>query len=228
VRKRWIIAACVALPVVAFAAVYLLFFRGSNVAPLSLATPAATHSAEPATLVGDWTVSSGSTAGYRVREQLAFAPAASDAVGRTSAITGSATLVSQTGSVVITDAAFKVDVSKLTSDDPQRDNHLRTIGLETDTYPTATFKLTTPVVLPAAASTGATVQIQVTGDLTLHGVTKLETIATSMQQTASGLDFVGSLTFAWGDFNMTAPNVGGFVTVQSNPTMEFELVLTHA
>jgi hypothetical protein len=49
-----------------------------------------------------------------------------------------------------------------------------------------------------------------------------------MQQTSKGLDFVGSLTFGWGDFNMTAPNVGGFVTVQSNPTMEFELVLTQA
>jgi len=39
---------------------------------------------------------------------------------------------------------------------------------------------------------------------------------------------VGSLTFPWSEFNMTAPSVGGFVTVTGHATMEFDLHLQHA
>jgi len=50
----------------------------------------ATGSSGPAG--GRWSVASGSQVGYRVREQLAFLAAESDAVGRTSQVTGAATL----------------------------------------------------------------------------------------------------------------------------------------
>jgi hypothetical protein len=36
---------------------------------------------------------------------------------------------------------------------------------------------------------------------------------------------VGSITFPWGDFNMQAPNIAGFVTVDGTATMEFDLFL---
>lgn len=42
------------------------------------------------------------------------------------------------------------------------------------------------------------------------------------------VEVAGSLTFPFGDFGMQAPNVGGFVTVESNPTLEFKLVLARA
>ena len=47
-----------------------------------------------ADVAGTWTVTGGSQAGYRVREQLANLPAESDAVGRTSDVTGSITIES--------------------------------------------------------------------------------------------------------------------------------------
>ena len=34
---------------------------------------------------------------------------------------------------------------------------------------------------------------------------------------------VGSLTFPWSEFGMTAPSVGGFVNVTGKATMEFDL-----
>ena len=92
--------------------VYDNVFRGDDVAPLALPTataPTATGSGtsnvpvaasasdgagatDPATVdgavAGTWTVVEGSEAGYRVREQLANLPAESDAVGRTSSVSG--------------------------------------------------------------------------------------------------------------------------------------------
>src|SRR6188508_2184135 len=62
-------------------------------------TPDASASADPATsgapaasfdgdVAGTWTVAAGSQAGYRVTEQLASLPAASEAIGRTDQVTG--------------------------------------------------------------------------------------------------------------------------------------------
>jgi len=57
-------------------------------------------------LAGDWTVASGSLAGYRVREQLANLPAESDAVGRTDQVTGTITLAGSGNAVQLTAALF--------------------------------------------------------------------------------------------------------------------------
>ena len=49
-------------------------------------------------------------------------------------------------------ANVSVDVTKLTSDQSRRDQRIHSQGLESDRYPTATFKLTSPIALPAAAA----------------------------------------------------------------------------
>jgi hypothetical protein len=36
----------------------------------------------------------------------------------------------------------------------------------------------------------------------------------------------GSLSFPFSDYNIVAPNIGGFVTVQDNGTLEFLVNLT--
>ena len=65
------------------------------------------------------------------------------------------------------------------------------------------------------------------GALTIHGVTKTVTIPAEARLTGSDIEVVGAITFPWGEFNMQAPNVGGFVTVDSTATMEFDLFLKH-
>ena len=65
------------------------------------------------------------------------------------------------------------------SDDQKllRDNIIKSRGLETDAFPTATFELTQPVELPEGIDTaGASVPFSATGNLTLHGVTKAVTL----------------------------------------------------
>jgi polyisoprenoid-binding protein YceI len=231
-------------------AAYVLFLRGDEVAPLALpssgpassggADPTATSSGgagtslppasgaaiDPASIPGTWTIGADSVVGYRVREKLASLSAESDAVGRTSAITGSVTIVGSGSTLSVSKADFSVDMTTLASDKQMRDNRLRSQGIETDTFKTSTFTLTQPVTLPAGATTGSAVDVTLHGDLTLHGVTKTVDIPAKAQLSGNLIQAQGSLSFPFSDYNIVAPNIGGFVTVQDNGTLEFLVNLT--
>ena len=234
--RGWLIAIAAAGMVLAAAGValvYLVAFGTSSPPPLTLSTPSPSTSAAPPQLVtsqlaGAWSVASGSVAGYRVREQLAFLSAASDAVGRTSSITGSATVTGGAGALSVTAASFSVDVSSLTSDRSMRDDRIHSIGLQSDTYPTATFVLTAPIQLPSTAAGGAAFRVDAVGRLTIHGTTRTETIPLDARLTGTRIEAAGSITFGWGDFGMEAPSIGGFVSVTDQATMEFDLHLQRA
>src|SRR6266446_149401 len=104
-----------------FCLIYFVFLPTSSPKPFTLTTStvsAATTSSTTGSssgLAGRWLLVAGSQAGYRVREQLAFLPAQSDAVGRTSSITGEATLARSGDGVNITSASFDVAVNTLKS-----------------------------------------------------------------------------------------------------------------
>jgi polyisoprenoid-binding protein YceI len=247
-----LILAVIALLVVGGAAAAYLFLRGDNVAPLALPStaprasasigaaaaspgasgtsatlpPASSGPVDVAGIPGTWTIGADSVVGYRVRERLASLSADSDAVGRTSAITGTVTIGGSGDALTVEAADFSVDMTTITSDQDRRDNRLRSDGIQTDTFPTSTFKLTTPVALPAGASTGAQVDVILHGDLTLHGVTKTVDIPAKAQVNGDLIQVLGSYAFPFSDFGINAPNVGGFVTVDDNGTLEFLVNLT--
>jgi polyisoprenoid-binding protein YceI len=226
----------VVLAVVVFALVYFVLFPTSSPKRFSLSTTSGSTTGSTNTapissatkLAGRWTIASGSQAGYRVREKLAFLPAQSDAVGRTSAITGTATFTESNGAVTVASASFNVAVNTLKSDKAMRDEKIRTIGLESDRYPTATFVLSSPLKLPASARDGHVAHVSATGVFDIHGTSKHETIPLEMTLSASTIDAVGSLTFPWDEFGMTAPSIGGFVNVTEKATMEVDLSLRRA
>jgi len=219
----------VVVAVVGFLLVYFVLFPTSSPKPLSLSASAgATPVASGTSFAGRWTIATGSVAGYRVREKLGFLPAESDAVGRTSAITGTATFAQSGQLVTATAASFTVDVLKLKSNEAMRDAHIRTIGIQSATYPTATFALSSPMTLPASALSGGVVHTTVTGVFKIHGTSRHETVPLEMRLSNSEIQAVGSLTFPWSAFNMTAPSVGGFVSVTNRATMEFDLRLRRA
>lgn len=229
------------------AAAWALFLRGDHVAPLSLpstapgassgsagasAGPGAAGSAraslpaasapavDAASLPGTWSIAADSVVGYRVRERLASLSADSDAVGRTSSITGTATITASGSSLSVSAASFSVDMTTLESDRQMRDNRLRNDGIQTDQFPTSTFVLTAPVSIPAEALTGQ-VDVTLKGDLTLHGVTKSVEIPAKAQLNGSVIQVLGSLDFPFSDYGINAPNIGGFVAVEDHGTLEF-------
>lgn len=172
-------------------------------------------------------MTAGSQAGYRVREQLASLPAESDAVGRTDQVTGSITLETSGSTTTLTAATLTIDTTSIASDESRRDNRLRSEGLQTDTYPTATFTLTQPVEVPAAALTGTASNVTLTGDLTLHGVTKSVQIPAQAQLVDGTVQVAGSLQFPLSDFEIVAPNIGGFiVSIADTGTLEFLVTFT--
>jgi polyisoprenoid-binding protein YceI len=232
---------------------WTLFLRGDEVAPLALPStaPAASAAAggasaapdasadvslapgsagtvDAASLPGSWTIANGSVAGYRVRERLASLSADSDAVGRTNGITGAATIAAAGSVLSVTDASFTVDMTSLASDRQMRDNRLRSDGIQTNDFPTSTFKLTQPIALPADATSGTPFDVTLHGDLTLHGVTKTVDIPAKAQLNGSEIQVVGSLSFPFSDYQINAPNIGGFVSVQDQGTLEFQVNLAKA
>lgn len=219
----------VVLTVVAFALVYFLLFPTSSPKPFSLTTSTVAAPVSAGTkLSGRWTIAGGSEAGYRVREKLGFLPAQSDAVGRTSAITGTVTVTESKNAVAVTSGSFKVAVNTLKSDRSMRDQRIHTIGLQSDQYPTATFVLADPVSLPAGALSGRAVRVSATGAFDIHGSTKRLTFPVQMSLSNTRIEAVGAITFPWSEFNMTAPSIGGFVNVTDRATMEFDLHLQPA
>jgi polyisoprenoid-binding protein YceI len=241
-RKRAVLiagAAGLALAVLAFLIIYFVIFPTSSPKPFKLTSTPATSSARLTSTqgrttssstqaAGRWSIASGSQVGYRVREKLAFLPAQSDAVGRTTEVTGAATLSRSNSGFTIAAASFDAAVNTLKSDRSMRDEKIHEIGLESSRYPTATFVLSKPVTLPASASSGRVIRTSVTGVFDIHGTSKEETLPVELSLTGSTLQAVGSLTFPWSEFGMTAPSVGGFVSVTGKATMEFDLRLQHA
>ena len=162
-----------------------------------------------------------------MREQLASLPAESDAVGRTDQVTGSITIETSGDTTTLTAGTLTVDTTSITSDESRRDNRLRSEGLETDAYPTATFTVTQPVEIPAAALTGTPSDITLVGDLELHGVEKSVSIPAQARLVDGTIQVAGSLSFPLSDFGITAPNIGGFiVSIADDGTLEFLVSLT--
>ncbi len=213
------------------AVVYFVVFPTSSPKPFALTTvgtAALSSGVSSARLASGWKVAAGSEAGYRVREKLGFLPAESDAVGRTSAVSGSLALGQAKGAVTIVSASFLADLGSLKSDRAMRDQRIHTLGLQSDQYPHASFTLSQPATLPAGTLSDSIVHASVTGMLSIHGTARRVTIPIELRLTRSRLQAVGSLTFPWGEFNMVAPSVAGFVNVTNKATMEFDLHLVPA
>jgi polyisoprenoid-binding protein YceI len=228
-----VLAALAAVVVAGFVAVYLVVFGDDSPDRLALTEPSdrpATSAAggTPSTLAGRWIAAEGSEAGYRVREKLANLPAQSDAVGRTTAVTGGMTVAAAGEGLVARELRMEVDVTQLRSDETRRDNRIRTQGLESNRFPRATFASTGEIVVPASAATGQAFDATVEGDLTLHGVTRRVTIPVKGQMFGDAAEVVGSLQFPMSMFDIDPPNIGGFVTVEPNATLEFKIVLKKA
>jgi polyisoprenoid-binding protein YceI len=175
---------------------------------------------------GDWTVQPAEDVfvGYRVSETFAGLSVASDAVGRTTEVEGTMTIDGETvGAATVT-----ADVSALESDEDRRDNAIRDRGLETDRFPEATFSLTQPVQLPGPPERGAEVSATAIGDLTLHGVTQPVDVPVEARWSGDTIVVVGTIPVAFADYDIEAPSVGGFVSVEDEGEIELQLTFVPA
>lgn len=224
-RRWWPLYTVIAI-VATGAFTYLLLFTPLSVAELSLDDTAARAPVDTDDLSGGWAPGDGSVAGYRVREQLAMLPAPSDAVGRTSEVTGTVEIEDEGSSITaLSGSVIEVDLTTLESDESRRDDRIRTSGLQTDEYATATFELTEDIAVPEEIRDGSTVGVDAQGDLTLHDVTRSVTIPLQIRLSGNSVELVGSQDITLSDYQIDVSTFGGFVSVENEGTIEFELSL---
>jgi polyisoprenoid-binding protein YceI len=150
---------------------------------------------------------------------------ATTAVGRTPDVTGSITIAGDQ----VTEGSFEVDMTTLKSDRDMRDNAIRSRGLETDAFPTATFELTEPVTLPGSIEVAdASVPFVATGELTVHGVTKEVTLDFDAETRDGTIAIVGSAPIALADYQIDPPTSAIALSVADSGTLEFQVFLTKA
>jgi polyisoprenoid-binding protein YceI len=208
------------------AAGYWFLLRGTSEAELVLRSDTSLAAGPPAAdLTGTWEVVAGhgeeaTIAGYRVKEKLVGGVAKTTATGRTTNVAGSVDVV---GSKVTT-AHVTVDMTTVKSDKSGRDAALETNGIETKRFPTATFTLTEPLVLPPITA-GKVTTVTAQGTLTLHGVTKSVSVPVSVKLTKTNVVMLAALPITMADYAIKPPSIPGIVSVDDHGSLEILLSL---
>ena len=217
---RWILglAAVVVALAVGGPYVYIHFVEGPPPAALSAST-GTSAALKPATgsVAGNWQVTQGSQAGYRVNEVLNGQN--NVAVGRTTAVTGGLTATP----TAVTKATITVDLTKVASDQSMRDGQFEGRIMQTTQYPTATFTLASPIDLAEIATAAGTRTLQVHGTLALHGKTKDVAVSLTVVRSGATLTVSGQVPVLFADYGIDNPSFG-FAQTQNHGTIE---VLLH-
>jgi len=184
--------------------------------------------AAPDTFDGVWAIdtetgslddASASFAGYRIQEELGDI-GTNLAVGRTRNVQGSMTIAGTSATAL----DVTVDMASLRSDDERRDSQLASRGLETARFPTATFTLVEPILVPSVPSQGESVSATAVGDLTLHGVTQRVEVPVSAQWTGAHIEVAASLELTLADFDIEPPTGFLVLSIADTGTLELHLL----
>jgi polyisoprenoid-binding protein YceI len=161
----------------------------------------------------------GSSASYRVAEQLVGINFPNDAVGTTPTVAG--TLVIAADGTIAPGSKLSIDLRNLKSDQDGRDGYVKNRLLETEKFPTAEFVPTKITGLPVLIPTQGQVGIQLTGNMTIHGVTKeitFQGIATfGRDATVAGR---AKTTFNFATFGLTKPTIARLMSVEDKIDLE--------
>jgi len=166
----------------------------------------------PPTAGANLQIVDGSSASYRVTEQFVGVNFPNDAIGTSSTVAGTLGIAAD-GSIV-PGSKLSIDLRNLKSDQEQRDGYVKNRTLETEKYPMAEFVPTKikglPAMIPFQGQTG----FELTGNMTIHGVTKEVTfqgIATfGRDGTIAGR---AKTSFNFETFGLTKPSIGRLMSV---------------
>lgn len=169
-------------------------------------------------------VSEESAVRYKAQEELQ-GTGANEAVGETNAFVGN--IYFDEAGLPLQCSRWDADLRTLTSDESRRDNFLRQNTLETDTYPQATFILTSVEGLDQPLGTEE-VTFTMIGDLTIHGVTKVVSWTATAKLDGDTLTGTAATTFDMEDFNITPPKVGPVLSIDETVVLEADITAKSA
>ena len=157
----------------------------------------------------------GSEATFTVEEKLASLPLPNDAVVRTTALSGQ---VSFRRSGL---RHRNRPPQAMESDQPRRDRYIRDRMFPND--PVAIFSLPTTLPLPDGFSDGEEITTEITGQLEIRGVKAPVTFQVEARDDGDVVHILGRTSFVWSDFDIPVPNVGTFVRVTDEVSVEILL-----
>lgn len=224
-RKTIKIVATVVAVLVALALILPAVYSVFNRAPESLVAGRFTSEATllATDLDGTWFIADGSVVGYRVSEQIGLTKL--EAVGRTGAITG--TFLVANGK--LNEASFEVDMTTFTSDRSQRDDQFRGRIMETSTFPTSSFVLSSPVAIPDSTDVASMEPFIVRGNLTLRDATREVDVQMFAAIDQGRLRLTGSIEIVFADWGIPNPSLpAAFIFTEDRGTLEFDLLFEPA
>ena len=181
----------------------------------SSTTPSSTPTPDVG-ITGTWLATSESTVGYRVKEVLGGVD--TEGVGRTNQVNGSLTIQDTT----LLSTVFEIDVASIKSDSSKRDSQFSGNIMDTATYPTANFRLLTPIDLGTIPADGQKITATAFGELTLHGVTNQVSFDITATIDNGIIGVLGSIDITFADYGIANPS-NAFVTTGDTGLLEFVL-----
>ena len=167
-------------------------------------------------ITGTWLATSESTVGYRVKEVLGGVD--TEGVGRTNQVNGSLTIQDTT----LLSTVFEIDVASIKSDSSKRDSQFSGNIMDTATYPTATFRLLTPIELGSIPADDQNITATAQGELTMHGVTQQVSFDVTAKFANGIIGVLGSIDITFADYGIANPS-NAFVTTGDTGLLEFVL-----
>lgn len=167
---------------------------------------------------GTWKPTAESKVGYRAKEVL-FGQK-TEAVGQTSAVTGTMTVKG----TQVTAVSLSADLTTLKSDESRRDNQVKGRILETAKFPKATLTLLKPIDFKKVPADGETVTAKGSVELTLHGVKKTVDVDLTARLKSGKVEVAGAIPLTWADWSITDPSFAGQITVEPSGLLEFLVV----
>ncbi|MCA9385838.1 YceI family protein [Candidatus Dojkabacteria bacterium] len=121
---------------------------------------------------------------------------------------------------------LEVDLLGLTSGSTDRDDDLKAKFAEFDVYPTAVFVPRTTTLSISEVQDSEEVAFEVTGDMTIHGVTNTVTLDITATMEGDTITGTGTTTILGSDYDITMPAVGDLYVVEDEIALEVNFVAT--
>lgn len=161
------------------------------------------------------------TARYRVKEQLVGVDFLNDAVGSTTAVTG--TIVVMPDGKFGPQSKLVVDLKSLSSDQELRDGYIRNRVLDTEKFPTLDFVPTAGLTANVPSQpTAQAIGFKMTGNMTIKGVTKPVTWNIAGTLRGATVAGVATTSIKFSDFNLPKPAVPLLLSAEDTIGLEIE------
>jgi polyisoprenoid-binding protein YceI len=165
------------------------------------------------------------SASYTVHFQAAGQPAPGTVTGETGNVDGEL-LLSRQPVQTIQFLKVTVDLRSLDSGSADRDEHIRTDTFETAKYPLATFMAQQAQTISRSYSEGQSIQFQLAGELTLHGVTHPATFAMEGRLNGKTVSGSGTAIVHLNDFGMKDPEITTVVPITISKDISLTISFT--